>query len=46
MLRPLKKAGFQKNKGVIPHFKNIENTKKNQLIPNDNIDSLETLLTK
>jgi len=30
---PLKKEGFQKNTGAIPHFKNIENIKKNQINP-------------
>ena len=30
---PLKNTGFQKKRGAIPHFKNMENIKKNHIIP-------------
>ena len=32
-LNPLKKVGFQINRGAIPHFKKIEKIIKNQDIP-------------
>jgi hypothetical protein len=30
---PLKNAGFQKKTGAIPHFRNIENIRKNHIRP-------------
>jgi hypothetical protein len=42
----LKKAGFQKNKGVIPHFRNIEKIMKNQPKPRDKIEVLELTNTR
>ena len=34
---PLKKTGFQKKRGAIPHFKNIEKIRKNHVNPIVNI---------
>ena len=43
---PLKKVGFQINKGAKPHFTKIEKSRTNQIKPKENMSRVVFTLTK